>query len=145
MTWFTRTSILALILSLTLDAQDTTPASTVVNEMRARLLGPGPHFISSFDEKAAQRSGDSIAVAIARTQPRAALRDPAQARLVLMLIGMSFENPTMIAAEEDKNPGVSLLLLDAIVREAPDVTVQQGAKELITKLEGLVQTQNAIQ
>jgi hypothetical protein len=142
MTWFARTCLPALILSAALGAQETAAPSSettaVVNEIMSR---PGLVMIG-FEAQMAQSSGDGVAIAIARTQPRTALRDPDKARRVIALIGAAFVSPTVIAAEENKNPGVSLLLLDAILRDASDAKVQRDAQALIAKLEALAKARS---
>lgn len=141
MLWFARACMPALIFSATLVAQDGASDSAAV--VNAIVTGPSG-FVSSFIQKMAWRSGDGIAIVIARTLPRNSLRDPEKARRVIAVIQIAFGNPALITATENKNPGVSLLLLDAILRDASDSTVQQAAQALMTKLEGLASAQAAI-
>jgi|SRR5579862_1183507 len=128
MSWF------ALIFTATLLAQE--PATGDAIMLNQIMREPGM-IRTSYIEKALQRAGDGIAVSIARTQPRTALLDIVKASILIDVLAAAFENPSVIAEKENRNPGVSLLLLETIARETPDAAVQQKARNLILNLDAL--------
>ena len=78
--------------------------------------------------------GDSVAAAVARKVRLADLLDSEKAERVVTLLTYAFRNPELIQAEEDRKPGVTLLLLDHLANYSPDSVVRQRAAALTAKL-----------
>jgi hypothetical protein len=88
----------------------------------------------SFLVKQSRLLGDAVAGAIARRLRTADLLDSEKAHPVLDLVGSAFEEPSFIQADEDKKPGVTLLLLDHLSNYSPDSSVRQRASDMITNI-----------
>jgi hypothetical protein len=71
------------------------------------------HFYTGWDEKAFNRSGDMVAIAIVKTIPESELASPATMKEVLGILHAAFACPSRcIAALSNRQPNVTMLLLE---------------------------------
>src|SRR5437879_8655861 len=71
------------------------------------------HIYTRWDEKAFNRSGDVVAVAIVKTIPENELTSPATVKEILSILHSAFACPSRcIAAPDNRQPTVTLLLLE---------------------------------
>ena len=84
-----------------------------LNEIQAGLY-------TGFASKTLSRAGDSAATYVFQHYSLAEIRQERTARAVVGLISMSFSNPTMIDAEADKTPKMSMLVLTYLKVNAID-------------------------
>jgi hypothetical protein len=67
------------------------------------------------------------------------LLDSTKAERILTLLTYAFRNPELIQAEEDRTPGVTLLLLDHLANYSPDSVIRKRATELAKSYSSLHQ------
>ena len=73
------------------------------------------HIYAGWDEKAFNRSGDMVAVAIVKTIPENDLTSPATVKEILSFLHSAFACPSRcIAAPDNRQPNVALLLLEHV-------------------------------
>jgi hypothetical protein len=71
------------------------------------------HMYSGWDEKAFNRSGDLVAVAIVKTIPESELTSPTKVKEILGILHSAFACPSRcIAAPDNRQPNVTMLLLE---------------------------------
>jgi len=71
------------------------------------------HMYLGWDEKAFNRSGDLVAVAIVKTIPESALTSPTTVKEILGILHSAFACPSRcIAAPDNRQPNVTMLLLE---------------------------------
>jgi hypothetical protein len=71
------------------------------------------HMYLGWDEKAFNRSGDLVAVAIVKTIPESALTSPSTVKEILGILHSAFACPSRcIAAPDNRQPNVTMLLLE---------------------------------
>lgn len=71
------------------------------------------HIYTGWDEKAFNRSGDMVAVAIVKTIPESELTSPAVLKDILAILHGAFACPSRCIADPDnRQPNVTLLLLE---------------------------------
>jgi hypothetical protein len=98
-------------------------------------LPEGSHI--SFYEKAAQLLGDSVAIAVAKAVSPPDLDKVENARRIITVLGDAYSAPALIIAKEDRNPGVTLYLLNYLAEHSVDSLVRQQANELTVKIAAL--------
>lgn len=70
------------------------------------------HIYTGWDDKAFSRAGDMAAVAIVKTIPESQMSKPETVKEVLWILRTAFACPSRcVAAESDRQPGVTMLLL----------------------------------
>lgn len=89
----------------------------------------------SFTLTAARGIGDGIAVAIMKLTRLKELEDLDNQKRVMLLLEDAFSAPSLIAFEEDKNPGATLVLLTYLMEHSTDPRTKQRAWDLNAKLE----------
>jgi hypothetical protein len=102
---------------------------------RTMRLPPGTGL--SFYTQQARILGDQVAIAICKSMTVTDLMDPGNGQRVLMLVRDAFSDTEFITAAEDKNPGVSLLLLHELVQQSAEPGLRRQARELATSLQSL--------
>jgi hypothetical protein len=71
------------------------------------------HMYFGWDEKAFNRSGDLVAVAIVKTIPESELTSPTTVKEILGILHSAFACPSRcIAAPDNRQPNVTMLLLE---------------------------------
>ena len=71
------------------------------------------HIRTGWDEKAFNRSGDLVAVAIVKTIPESELTSPTTVKEILGILHSAFACPSRcIAAPDNRQPNVTMLLLE---------------------------------
>jgi hypothetical protein len=88
----------------------------------------------SFTEHQGRLLGDSVAAAVARQLRLVELLDSEKANRVLNALSYAFEEPQFIQVDEDRKPGVTLLLLDHLANYSPDSVVRERAAALTAKI-----------
>jgi hypothetical protein len=79
----------------------------------------------SFLEKTIYRSGDGIALGIARAFTQEELVDPDRVNRILSIIRLSFSQPKYIARDQDRTPAVTRLLLSFLEHRFADKTIKK--------------------
>jgi hypothetical protein len=80
----------------------------------------------SFLEKTIYRSGDGIALGIARAFTQEELLDSERIGRILSIIRLSFSRPEYIARAEDRTPSVTMLLLSFLELHCADKKLKQS-------------------
>lgn len=94
------------------------------------------HIYSGWDEKAFNRSGDMVAVAIVKTIPESDLTSPTTVKDILAILHAAFACPSRcIAAPDNRQPSVTMLLLEhlRIGANAPIQSEIDQTKDFITQ------------
>lgn len=94
------------------------------------------HIYTGWDEKAFNRSGDMVAVAIVKTIPERELKSPTIVKDILAILRGAFACPTRCIADPDnRQPNVTLLLLEhlRIGANGPIQTEIDQAKDFISQ------------
>ena len=126
---------LTIAMSIAAAAQTVEPtraaqADSLVEQVMQFPVG----FSLGFWDQLGRLLGDSVAGAVARRLRLAELLNSDTAIRVLGLLESAFQEPSFIRADEDKKPGVTLLLLDHLANFSPDAAVRESATQLIGKL-----------
>lgn len=80
----------------------------------------------SFLEKTVYRSGDGIALGIARAFTQEELLDPGRLSRILSIIRLSFSQPKYIARDQDRTPAVTRLLLSFLEHQCTDKKLKES-------------------
>jgi hypothetical protein len=91
------------------------------------------------DAKALPRLGDRCSIAILKIMDQRDLSNPKKAAVIASMIHWAFAFPESITNAADKDPKVSLFLLDYLLEKVPDAEVQRRIRETIEFVK--VQTQ----
>ena len=91
----------------------------------------------SFYTQQARTLGDQVAIAICKSMTVTDLRDAGNGQRVLKLVRDAFSDTEFITAAEDKNPGVTLILLQELAQQSAEPGLQRQARELATSLQSL--------
>jgi hypothetical protein len=91
-----------------------------VQSVRGLLQESYHGFSSGWGEKANNRLGDKVGVAILHIFKRKALYKPDNIRTFLPVIQQAFKYPDMIESTEDRNPRVTTALLRRLKRKIKD-------------------------
>jgi len=99
---------------------------TVTNLMKQKTgLGSG------FAEKQVNRLGDRVSIALLKILDEADFKDSQKVKSILPLVRASFLNPSLIKYQEDRNPKVTLLMLQKIENDIGDAKLKSDITELI--------------
>jgi len=101
------------------------------------LLKVPPGISSSFDEKAGQRLGDRMAIALLKIYSQDQLKEPANARRCITLLEEAFSSPAAISAHEDRRPDVTLILLTFLRTNTVDESLEKEILNFETKLRNI--------
>ncbi len=80
----------------------------------------GPKISTSFGQKYLARMGDGVAVGLIKIVGWDGMKDPERVKELLPIILKGFSEPRFIVKEDDKNPAVTLLLLDYLKQNTTD-------------------------
>ena len=110
------------------------PQCSPADRLVASILHAPNAIDLSFNEHHGRVLGDSVAIAIAKQLRLSDLLDPEKAVRVLLLVSYAFSQSAAIETDEDRRPGVSLVLLDYLAEKAPDLLIRQKAEALAIKV-----------
>jgi hypothetical protein len=96
-----------------------------------QLNSGGRKVIRSHDLKRLARLGDGVAVALIKILDENELPNPDTIKACLTLINMAFSGPNGITAEVDKNPKVTLFLLNYLYEKVSDPELQEHIQKTI--------------
>jgi hypothetical protein len=96
-----------------------------------RLNSGGRKVIRSHDLKRLARLGDGVAVALIKLLNENELPNTDTVKACLTLINMAFSVPNGITAEEDKNPKVTLFLLNYLYEKVSDPQLREQIQQTI--------------
>ncbi|HLK08794.1 MAG TPA: hypothetical protein VKV30_12645 [Candidatus Angelobacter sp.] len=99
-------------------------------------MPPGSTEWAGIVEKQVDRSGDAVAIGIARTLTPKEMLEPNWLDRILPLIRHSFRNPDFIVVKEDREPRVTLVLLSYLKAE---ITDENERKRVIDTLQFILQ------
>jgi hypothetical protein len=86
------------------------PAYADVEGAIARLLSYPAY--TSIDEKILNRAGDLAALVVTRTVSLKEMDSPGKSEQIFLILHMAFAAPQLIVPPENRNPSISMLLLD---------------------------------
>jgi hypothetical protein len=114
-----------LVFAASLDGQseEADPYSISFVQKAMKLHAQGIAF--SAVEKNIPRRGDQISIALLKILSDAQLSDSKTIEALLPLIRQSFSDPRLISTEVDKDPKVTLFLLNYLRRQTSDPRIQQ--------------------
>ena len=95
-----------------MDARGGQSLSTVLQDVVREVYEPGNYVISSTSDKSIYRGGDEVAVALVHLIGPSMVSDSKIER-VCYLLDNAFRFPDLIEKPRDRNPDVSLLLLES--------------------------------
>jgi hypothetical protein len=84
----------------------------------------GQRVIISWGQKGLARLGDRVSVSILKILEPDELKDPQNVRTCLLVIREAFAQPQFISFDADKDPRVTLFLIDYWKQNVPDPDVQ---------------------
>lgn len=114
---------------------DDDPYSTDLVRQLIELARMGPGRSISFLEKRQNRLGDRVSIAILKLHTPMELRDPQNVAAFIPVIRGAFEVPCLICRPADRNPAVTVLLLNSLAAGADDAAVKQKLLEAVSYVE----------
>ncbi len=102
-----------------------------------QLLKTPVGFSSGFDEKASERLGDRMAIALLKIYPPEELKNPKVVRRCLGLISQAFQAPSRIDSSYDRQPDVALVLLAYFESNVADPELRREISKLKHSLAGM--------
>jgi hypothetical protein len=118
------------------DPEQAEPYAIKIVEFELRMRSGGRKIIHGYSLKELHRLGDGVSIAIIKILDRPHLTDPQVVGSFLPIIEAAFAYPDLILRETDKHPRISLLLLDYLSHNVPDLEIQkdiQRTREFVTK------------
>jgi hypothetical protein len=103
------------------------------------LMKQSSGFSASFAEKQVTRLGDRVSIALLKIFDESDFKDSYKVNSVIPLIRASFLQPELIAVKEDRNPKITLFLLQKIESESRDAKLKAD----ITQLRGFIRQKMA--
>jgi thiol-disulfide isomerase/thioredoxin len=94
-----------------------------------------PSIVSTWDIKALWPLGDEAAIALIKMYPEAFLLQPRNLNTALLIVSAAFEQPSMIASPDDREPRVALFLLKVLQRDVGDEKYKEKIAEVIKRLD----------
>jgi hypothetical protein len=107
--------VLAILLAaVVVFGQDSKPGEYELSQLKDSVHRiTTQHMYFGWDEKAFNRSGDLVAVAIVKTIPESELTSPTTVKEILGILHSAFACPSRcIAAPDNRQPNVTMLLLE---------------------------------
>jgi hypothetical protein len=95
------------------------------------LMKQPPGFSSGFAEKQFNRLGDRVSIALMKILDNTDFKDPQRVKSILPLIRASFLFPELIKYQEDRNPKVTLFMLQKIESDIEDAKLKSDITELM--------------
>jgi hypothetical protein len=80
-------------------------------------------------DKNVYRSGDRMALGIVHAYTEEELVNPDRVARIISILRLSFSQPKYITRDEDKNPAVTLLLLEFLESQHEDASLEQSIKD----------------
>lgn len=93
--------------------------------VRGWLQSHAQGFSASFIEKRVPRLGDRAAISLLKVLKDEEVTDPAKVKLFLPLMHAAFDSPNSITLPEDRQPQVTLLLLNYLKQEVGDLKLKK--------------------
>lgn len=106
--------IAILLAAFVVFGQDSKPGECELSQLKDSVHRIATqHIYTGWDEKAFDRSGDLVAVAIVKTIPESELTSPITVKEILGILHSAFACPSpCIAAPDNRQPNVTMLLLE---------------------------------
>jgi hypothetical protein len=103
-----------LLAAVVVFGQDSKPGEYELSQLKDSVHRvTTQHMYHGWDEKAFNRSGDLVAVAIVKTIPESELTSPTTVKEILGILHSAFACPSRcIAAPDNRQPNVTMLLLE---------------------------------
>ena len=105
------------------DGQD--PYSIPLVSAELKMNAEGRRVIHSWSQKRLVQLGDRVSVTILKILEPAELKDPQKVKSCLIVIRQAFAQPQMISVDADKDPRVTLFLLDYWKSQIADPEAQR--------------------
>ena len=96
------------------------PYSLHILRFELKMQSTGLRVNTSFGGKRLARMGDGVAVGLIKIVGWDGMKDPERVKELLPIILKGFSEPRFIVKEDDKNPAVTLLLLDYLKQNTTD-------------------------
>jgi|SRR6266852_9298808 len=90
---------------------------------------------TSAGDKRLARMGDGVAVGLIKIVGWDGMKDPERVKQLLPILLKGFSQPRFIVKEDDKNPAVTLLLLDYLKQNTTDGNVRKRIEETILAIQ----------
>jgi hypothetical protein len=90
--------------------------------------------VSTWDIKALWPLGDGAAIALIKMYSEPFLLQPKNLNTALLIVSAAFEQPSMIASPDDREPRVALFLLKVLQRDVEDEKYKEKIAEVIKRL-----------
>lgn len=112
------------------DKSDVYSLQTVGFELRMR--SGGMVVIHSWSQKRLARLGDAVGIALLKILSTQDMQNLQTVRGLLPIVRDSFAQPDFVSVESDKNPKVTLFLLEYLTHNISDVGTVRDIEETIT-------------
>jgi len=121
----------ALVAQFRADSEEPDSYSISVVKKALKMRAGGQIFISSQTQKYISRLGDAVSIALLKILGEQELMNPESIESFLPIVRDSFDQPQMISIESDKQPKVTLFLLNHLKQDVPDVRVREDIQQTI--------------
>ena len=112
-----------------LETQD--PYWTAIIKFEFKMNENGRRVISSWSQRILVRLGDRAAVSILKILEPAEVKDPEKVKACLFIIQQAFAAPQSISLEADKDPRVTLFMLEYWKQNIADPKTQDSIEETL--------------
>ncbi|MGB2628731.1 MAG: hypothetical protein WAK20_18245 [Candidatus Acidiferrum sp.] len=126
-------SAMAASLSPQSDSQDPYGINLVSTELK--MNENGQRVINSWSEKNLARLGDRVSIAILKILEPRELQDPEKVKTCLLVIREAFAQPQFISPETDKQPKVTLFLIEYWKQNVHDSSVEADIRKTVEILD----------
>ena len=107
------------------------PYSVNLVSAELKMNSSGQRVTTSWGQKGLARLGDRVSVSILKIVEPDELKDPQKVKTCLLLIREAFAQPQFISLDADKDPRVTLFLIDYWKQNVPDPEVQDNIRRTL--------------
>ncbi len=111
------------------------PYSLSVLRFELKMQSTGLRVNTTWGDKYLARMGDGVAVGLIKIVGWDGMKDPERVKQLLPILLKGFSQPRFIVKEDDKNPAVTLLLLDYLKQNTTDGNVRKRIEETILAIQ----------
>ena len=111
------------------DKSDVYSLRTVEFELRMR--SGGMNVIHGFTQKRLARLGDAVGIALLKILSIQQMQNSQTVKDLLPIVRDAFDHPELISVDSDKNPKVTVFLLDYLIHNVSDTQTRQDIEETI--------------
>ncbi len=111
------------------------PYSLSILRFELKMQATFERVSTSAGDKRLARMGDGVAVGLIKIVGWDGMKDPERVKQLLPILLKGFSQPRFIVKEDDKNPAVTLLLLDYLKQNSTDGDVRRRIDETILAIQ----------